>query len=843
MFASPHLLLAIAALGAPLATAPTNDSKPCTVVQASEAERTPVADGPGRAPIGDDPAPTDPRVERASLEEGSLAPGDLPPRPDFARLGTFVPDRAFHVTDPEGTPWVRGTTYRARFGTDGTSYLPALASNPTRTSPVSFRLSQVEIGGATLEYDSSAPALRNADRITYQRGSLTEYYEVEVDSIEQVFVFDELSTRGEITLRIGVTTDLTACEFPAGIEFADERGAVRYGRATAIDANGLSVPATTTLIGDEIEIRVPADFVEAATLPLVIDPVISSWFFAATGEREIPSLRVSHAEYDCAYDMTTGRWLVVWTENIQVGSGSVNYLAWRLVGALNGQTVASGQIGVGTAQTPRCANNNASNQFLVTWLNYVHEVWVTSISAVNGAQSGHVRVGGNGIQPLFDLSIGGDPYPSAPSYFLVSWRSFSGTVNYRMLNGITPLGPEVLLATRSVGNHFHALGASRSNGGSYWNVAWAEGDLATYDRVIGTRISWSGAVLPSSTLQTLSGAGVKHLTVSPALDSSSTWAIASSRANGVYGDDVYVSLVNGTALIDDENLTLLTELSGAGTRQGHQQFPCIDTDGRSFAVTYTDWLAGGPGNDNSGAGRARVATVAPVGNQLLLSEAQTIDYGDGQPPMIASTRGSGLAWRLNLAVYKSLGEGYPILGALYDNALFTSFCHPGYDGVATCPCGNSPIQYGRGCNNQSNTGGAKLYGSGISSVSSDSMLLTGLNLPTNQTVFFYQGTSPLSTAVFSGRGLRCVGGTHILLYTKPSYPLGTQGYSTAPNPGDVRIAARSAQLGNPILAGQTRQYYASYRTNGTSGGGNGFAACTVGFSANTTQSLQAVWIP
>jgi hypothetical protein len=59
----------------------------------------------------------------------------------------------------------------------------------------------------------------------------------------------------------------------------------------------------------------------------------------------------------------------------------------------------------------------------------------------------------------------------------------------------------------------------------------------------------------------------------------------------------------------------------------------------------------------------------------------------------------------------------------------------------------------------------------------------------------------------------------------------------------VRIAARSAQLGAPIFAGQTRYYYASYRQTGTSGGGSGILACNNGYASNVTQAVQAVWIP
>jgi len=844
MFASPHLLLAIAALGAPLATAPTNDSKPCTAVQALEAERTPGIDVPGRAPIDDTFAPTDPRVERASLEPGSALPGDPPPMPDLTRIAALTFDRVAHAVEDDGTPWVRGSNYKARFGAEGAQYTPFLGSDAPRVWPVGFSLASVLVGDQALDYERSSPALRDGDGMRYERGSLTERYEIRIDSIEQIFVLHDLPKRGEVVLRIAVATDLTACETSEAIEFANQRGAVRYGRATAFDATGASVAAATTLIGDEIEIRVPAEFVAAAHLPLVIDPVISTWTFGSGSGRPSGSQSEDDRDlFDCAYDATYARWLIVWLDAWSTPTGNAGHVAWRLVGALNGQTIASGITGNHLARNLRCANNNASNQFLLSWMPLdTGTVVAQTISAANGGLSGLVTVDTNGSSREDFLCVGGDPYPAGPSYFVVGWSdSATNTVRYRLLNGTTLVGSENVIprATVPVIGETTELAISRSNGGSYWNVVWEEGG-----RIRATRISWSGGALAPVPILFSQTFRVKGLSASHALDGTNRWAFTFGQRpySNPSEDTVSVVLVDGLSYVDGNSLSTLAELSGSPYTRGSQSYPSIDTDGRSFAITYID-LRGPHPSGIIGIGSSHVATVTPVGNRLYLSEFQTVDYGQVFPARIASTHGSGLPWRLNLLLYRSIEESNSVRGALYDDALYTSFCHPGYEGVPSCPCGNTPAAYGRGCNNQSNTGGAKLYGSGISSVSSDSMLLTGLNLPTNQTVFFYQGTSPLSTAVFSGRGLRCVGGTHILLYTKPSYPLGTQGYSTAPNPGDVRIAARSAQLGNPILAGQTRQYYASYRTNGTSGGGNGFAACTVGFSANTTQSLQAVWIP
>src|SRR6185295_3131091 len=42
-----------------------------------------------------------------------------------------------------------------------------------------------------------------------------------------------------------------------------------------------------------------------------------------------------------------------------------------------------------------------------------------------------------------------------------------------------------------------------------------------------------------------------------------------------------------------------------------------------------------------------------------------------------------------------------------------SLCDPGVGGVIGCPCANPPAGSGLGCNNSSNTGGARLAATGI----------------------------------------------------------------------------------------------------------------------------------
>jgi hypothetical protein len=83
--------------------------------------------------------------------------------------------------------------------------------------------------------------------------------------------------------------------------------------------------------------------------------------------------------------------------------------------------------------------------------------------------------------------------------------------------------------------------------------------------------------------------------------------------------------------------------------------------------------------------------------------------------------------------------------------------------------------------------------------------------------------------------VRCVGGRLKRLFTKTAMG----GSITAPNfsAGDTTVSARSAAVGNPILAGQSRYYLVYYRDPIVLGG------CPASSTFNATQTGQISWSP
>jgi hypothetical protein len=167
--------------------------------------------------------------------------------------------------------------------------------------------------------------------------------------------------------------------------------------------------------------------------------------------------------------------------------------------------------------------------------------------------------------------------------------------------------------------------------------------------------------------------------------------------------------------------------------------------------------------------------------------------------------------------------------------LITPFCFPGSDGVVACPCSNPPSSADRGCNNHGATsGGASLAGSGSPSLASDSLVLssTGENASA-LTVFWTGSATNAPPGVTHGAGVRCVTGLK-RLYSGPA----SGGAVARPGMGDPSVSARTAAVGSPISAGETRYYFNIYR-DPAAAGPCGNTASTV----NLTSAVGVLWVP
>jgi len=152
------------------------------------------------------------------------------------------------------------------------------------------------------------------------------------------------------------------------------------------------------------------------------------------------------------------------------------------------------------------------------------------------------------------------------------------------------------------------------------------------------------------------------------------------------------------------------------------------------------------------------------------------------------------------------------------------FCFGDMTGTP-CPCGNNGLS-GNGCASSLNPAGAHLQGSGMSSITSDSLVLNGSGMP-NAPALYFQGTARQTGGagqVF-GDGLRCASGTIVRL--KTLFNLG--GASQFPVMGDPSVSVRGL-----VTVPGARTYQIWYR--------NAAVFCTTS-TFNLSNGLDVIWAP
>lgn len=179
----------------------------------------------------------------------------------------------------------------------------------------------------------------------------------------------------------------------------------------------------------------------------------------------------------------------------------------------------------------------------------------------------------------------------------------------------------------------------------------------------------------------------------------------------------------------------------------------------------------------------------------------------------------------------------------------TQNCRPGIDaGLIACPCGNPPAGGGLGCNNFQPTGpvaSATLTASGVADLSDDgdgtpSLILMATGENSGALTVFFAGKNPKSaTGIANGAGVRCVTQNLKRVAIKNASGGGlTGGAVNYPVGAEVSVSLRMIALASPILPGETRKYYNSYR-DPQAAGPCGVSSSTI----NLTNAGSITWAP
>ena len=324
----------------------------------------------------------------------------------------------------DGRTWARGPRWKASFGPAGMTYLPFFGSDAPRNFSVQFDLSAVQLDGKPLALEDRVRT-RDGRQVTLERGALREVYHLTRDTVEQTFVFETLPRRGALELEIAIDTDLLPIEDgTGGLSFQNEFGQVHYSAPVAVDARGLRRSLPLTLTEKGLTISVPAEFVHQATLPLVVDPVLTTFSVIQDARRQVA--------VDVAYEGNNATYQIVYSELQSALDSDIIAVSYN---ASLDLLISPAAIDISSTYwgDPSNASNYHEQQFLcgaVVGTNIgSRTVWGRTRHAGTGARGPQFPISGVGAETV---DVGGKGNDVASIYdYMVVWQEVDN-INFDM---------------------------------------------------------------------------------------------------------------------------------------------------------------------------------------------------------------------------------------------------------------------------------------------------------------------------------------------------------------------------------------------------------------------------
>jgi len=822
--------VAIAALGG-IALASTHDEtkapRPLPDMSGVHTQAAPVAKDPSDhvAPRAESVStPADELVHDAQLASAAQA---------RRRVPAIDHSRVYFKESQHDSLWARGASSKSEFRAERTTFVLFFGSRAPANHPISFQVERMSVGGNAIPFATEAPVARDGGRIAMPRGAFVEQYDLTPSAMEQRFVFDSLERGGDLEVRVGFHTDLAPSATADGIQFANELGSVHYSSAVAIDANGASVPAATTLDGESIVITVPASFLAHAALPLTIDPEITTFAIDTTS--------ASVSLPDVAYDSSTARFGVVYTETFSLFD--TDPFACEL--GYDGSAVA------GTAQfldmsgeywsSMKIASNALAHQFLIVGsFGDVYNGWAgivgVELSAYDFVPSVPIDVSADYNANYWQCDVGGDPSMVSPTFYCVTMQRTDHATGERDIvarlvktdSTLVGVGPIAIETSANTYDQYPAI--SKCDGyapdsSQSWTVVWQREYSPTDHDIYYAQLSWDGVVaVPTVALDTSTNDDTMPRVSSPTDPNGGGGRrnmIVYERRYGADDRDIRGVLVTGNLVLDQADLNTMDAVN---TLTKDQFQPSVDTDGEQFAVAYSQYAT--PQDAD-----VYLSSFNGAGDHIGLSEPRHFVAGNSTAEMdvsitaLLSGQFPGARYMLVWDATDISGGTWDqtIQGALYDGPTggpVTEFCG---QSNFSCPCGNGGAT-GYGCANSQIAFGAHLGATGNASLVNDSLVLHGTFMTSSSTCIYLQG-SDYANALF-GDGVRCAGGQLLRLATKQN----SQGASNYPVGNDPKVSVKGLV---PAIGG-TRIYQTYYRDPAN--------FCTP-FTYNITNAVAVTWVP
>lgn len=326
-------------------------------------------------------------------------------------------DRSAGVSVVDGIPYAIGPDYRARFADAGMEFVPALGRAASTSVTIRLRLESIGRASGLESGTAAAPGIEATEReVRYRHGDVVEIYEARPEGLALAFRLPRLPPgSGDLIVRSRLASNA-----PLSHRSSDELrfehpgvGGVRIGGVIGIDAGGATAPGELRFDGRMLEMRLPAEFVDHAALPLVLDPLIGSVIAFGSANDRRP---------DVAYDYTKNRYLVVWERASSLND--VDLIGQEIAsnGILVGGPIAL-QIDSATNLHPSVANVNRRNRFVVTWARG-GDIVARSVDADTRSVSPLVVVaGGSDVEDTPD--IGGESELGSNHDAIAAWTNIT----------------------------------------------------------------------------------------------------------------------------------------------------------------------------------------------------------------------------------------------------------------------------------------------------------------------------------------------------------------------------------------------------------------------------------
>lgn len=607
-----------------------------------------------------------------------------------------------------GAVFCRGDDYKAKFDTDGGWTFVAQPPIGEPAQPIEFGLESCSVGGVSLFLTRRTELDLGDQRVAYQRDGVVEVIDFRPNGVEQSFVFAALPERGELVIRIGTAGDRDLRDDGDGLVFAGSAGDVGYSEAVAIDARGRSVAAPTMVDGDDIVIRVPAAFIEAAALPLIVDPVIAN--------QTVVSGSVPYSDADIAWDAATGTFAVVYERYFSTTDTDVHLRRVdRDMNPVGGLTTIDVTFDVW--RLPRIANCRFYGRHLVvvevsadgpppSWIGgRVVEgngnVATGQIDIARNSVSGHAF--GSKINP----DVGGDPSGAPPTYFTVVFERVYSTTDHDIhMKQVTWDGQlrsaSPTLIDNSTANETRPS-ISNSNGPP---PAAQQRHVVCYEREVGSSgpdihvalLEWDGQLFPAAGGNPFLLNGHASLHRRPVASTPTDGSLDGMRYSmiafeqlGFQNGDIMGQVITTDGAIVRTSVDLTAIELGNDPRVLHEQRrPRIDSDGVRFALVYED-------EDPAGAVDSWVALFGwePVQTGLAVHDSgrlvESLSMFEPEAgPAVASIYGAAASGsrELDYGIAFERGSGTTAINA----KLYGGYGHGVYS-YAVVNCGGAVIQH------------------------------------------------------------------------------------------------------------------------------------------------------